>query len=112
MASLEGALVRKWRLAQGLTQEHVGEACRPPVGKGSIADWEKGRNSMSVANLLRLVKALEVPGRDDAQRLARFFMGPEGAPFDDAIDAQRAAAREARRAERALRQLAGSGPRR
>jgi transcriptional regulator with XRE-family HTH domain len=77
--TLEGALVAEWREAQGLTQEQLGERFTEAVGRTRIKNIETGPNSLTVSSLLRIIRGLDVPGRNDRERLARFFQGPAAA---------------------------------
>lgn len=104
MPTIEGRLIRKWRESQGLRQEDIGDPVG--LGKNRISNIEKGANSLSVANLTKLLVPLGVPGATDALRLARFFLGPEAAAIDHAIEAARDLEDEARKARRTLEPLA------
>lgn len=74
--SLTGLLVRKWRESQGFTQESLGLRMDPPSGRNWIHDIEQKGNSPNERTMLKLARALDVPGDDDQQRLMNFFAGP------------------------------------
>lgn len=97
----EGKLIRKWRVARKLTQEQLGSRCVPELGKTSIANYERGDNSMGVSNLVRIINALDVPGATEEARLARFFQGPAQTLLEETI----AALRAERRSDSKLLQL-------
>lgn len=69
-------MVRKWRESQDLTQEELGLACPQKQVRQRIYDIETGRSSTSVETLLNVIRGLDVPGKNDQERLARFFQGP------------------------------------
>lgn len=103
MPTIEGELLRKWREDRGLTQEQLAHMVHPGTQKNRIYNIEKGPNSMSVSTLLRFVRALDVPGADEAAQLAHFFLGPKDSALLEAAD-------EERRGRAALdRRLAGGG---
>lgn len=112
MATLEGALVRKWRKALGdVAQEALAEACPIPLSKQRIGNIERELNSVSVANLLNVIKGLERVGgirlgSSDRARLCAFFAGP------DADEAERLHAAAGRRVRAALIEAGIAVPRR
>ena len=73
----EGEILRKWRESLGLTQQELGNRCPRTVGANRLHDMERKPHSLSVDSLLNVIHGLEIPGRDDAAKLARFFQGPE-----------------------------------
>lgn len=72
-----GNLVKYQRLCLGLTCEEVAKAIG--ANKGTISRWERGRISMSVANLISLCKALDIT---PAEILAQ-ITAPEVRPNED-----------------------------
>ncbi len=112
MPTPEASLIRKWREAQGLTQQELGEKMEPAVAKNSISNYETGVASMSVATLLRVIRGLDVPGKTDPHRLAMFFLGPEDALVEEAKNVLLRGEEASRRIRRTLDQLAGRAPRR
>ena len=82
MATLEGRLVAKWRKHSVISQEELG--ARVGLSRGRIKNVETLASSISVANLTKIIRGLDVPGQDDESRLARFFQGPERDPVADA----------------------------
>ncbi len=52
---------------------------REPITPSDYSRYERGRSSPTVRHLLNLISGLDIPGRDDAERLAAFFRGPESA---------------------------------
>lgn len=76
---LEGQLLKAWREARGLSQDELGSRLDIPADGSEFSRYERGRSSPSVKTLLNLISGLDIPGRDDAERLAAFFRGPESA---------------------------------
>lgn len=75
--AVEGQLLRAWREARGLSQAETAGRLERPMEGSEVGRYERGRSSPSVRTLLNLISGLDIPGRDDAERLARFFHGPE-----------------------------------
>ena len=101
LVTLEGSLLRQWRRDTGVSQSELGGAClSPELTARRVSDCENLKSSLRVATLLNLVRGLEAAakislGRDDAERLSQFFLGPK---HHDAL-------RRKRNAERDLRAL-------
>jgi transcriptional regulator with XRE-family HTH domain len=70
-------LLAKWRAAQGLSQEALGERLNPPMSPSQYRGYESGKSSPTVRQLLKLVRALHLPGDTDQELMARFFLGPD-----------------------------------
>jgi transcriptional regulator with XRE-family HTH domain len=103
--TIEGSLIVKWRQAHDLTQERLGELCPNKVGPKAISRYENAESSMSVSTLLNVINGLGVPGRTPELRLVRFFLGPEAAWIDRAMEAARDSEQTAQETIRALGQL-------
>ena len=85
--TLEGDLVRKWRIHLGITQPALGAACDPPMGKNGIYRIERGESRLAIDTLLKVVEALERSAREarpsfsfgesDSEKLSMFFRARE-----------------------------------
>ena len=75
-ASIEGDLLKKWRIAKGLSQDELGSRTENAIDGSLIGRYERGLSSPTVRQLRSLILALAVPGRSDEERLSYFFEGP------------------------------------
>lgn len=53
-----GRLIRKKRIAAGLTQAQVAKAIN--VAQPAVSSWEKGKTAPTLANVVRLVDLLSI----------------------------------------------------
>lgn len=97
--TLEGALLAKWREFLGFSQEGLGARCPKELGGKAISRYETGPSSMSVASLLNVIHGLGLSGVNDAERLERFFAGPNAELIRE--DAKRLSAAAAALSQRA-----------
>jgi hypothetical protein len=82
---LESELLREWREVARLRFGALGKRCPRPLTARSVRGFEErpaDGPSVTTENLLNLAIGLGIPGDTDAQRLARFFVGPEPVPLD------------------------------
>lgn len=82
MGTVEGQLLKAWRDHFELSQDAVcGRLDETEKMDGSLLGvYERGKSRPTMKTLIKLVKAIGVPGDSDRERLARFFAGPDSAP--------------------------------
>lgn len=86
LPTVEANLLRMWRESKGLTQFQVGAKCPQLVTARGIGEFERRtHSSISITNLMNLVRGLEVPGASDAERISNFFRGPHVPPPPDSM---------------------------
>lgn len=96
VATLEGALIAKWREHLDITLEALGALCDPPMGKNGISRMEVGASRLAMDTLLKVVLALERAakkrrpafsfGANDHEKLATFFLGPNAVSAVESVD--------------------------
>lgn len=99
-----GEILKAWREKADLTQEQFAEVGE--ISRGFLSDCEVDRSSPKIATVLRLIDAVERAWapfpKNENERLARFFLGPDEeealSVADEALARAQQIVRRARRA--------------
>jgi hypothetical protein len=63
-----------------LSQEALCERITPAMSHSLYRGYESGKSSPTIRQLVKLTRGLGLDGQTDAERLARFFLGPDPQP--------------------------------